>query len=286
MKPQSLKFTFIIIVLGFPIIFLFGCKKGADPNAENAVNIIFLHHSTGMNIWKGNADESSKLNSLFWETNAVPMWFNEYNEAHNTNYIIEQRNFPKGKPYSWDNYPYDYYTIWVKNAGTEPYMEEPTLEILSKDYEVVVFKHCFPVSNILEGDSIGNVEDSKKTLSNYKAQYAALKSKIKQFPKTKFLLWTGAAQVESQNSIENAERAREFFHWVKNEWDTEGDNIFIWDFYELETEGGLFLKSEYAAGPDDSHPNANFSNQAAQLFCNRLVDVIENNGSQTSLTGE
>lgn len=286
MRTQSITLATSIITLGISVILLFGCKKVADPNAENSVQIVFLHHSTGMNIWKGNADESSKINSFFWETNAIPMWFNEYNEANKTNYLIEQKYFPKGNPYPWNNYPYDYYFIWVENAGSEPYMEEPTLELLTPEYDIIIFKHCFPVSNILEGDSIGNLKDSKKTLSNYKVQYNALKQKINQFPETKFLLWTGAAQVESQNSLENAARAREFFDWVKSEWDEEEDNIFLWDFYELETEGELFLKPEYAIGPDDSHPNTNFANTAAQLFCKRLVDVIENNGKQTSLTGE
>ena len=33
-------------------------------------------------------------------------------------------SFPKPNPYGWNNYPYDYYNIWVKNAGEELYMEE------------------------------------------------------------------------------------------------------------------------------------------------------------------
>ena len=36
--------------------------------------------------------------------------------------------FPKASPYGWHNYPYDYYDIWVKHAGNEPYMEEPSME--------------------------------------------------------------------------------------------------------------------------------------------------------------
>ena len=46
----------------------------------------------------------------------------------------------------------------------------------------------------------------------------------------------------------NMPKGREFFQWVKNEWDTEGDNIFIWDFYELETEGGIYLTEKNARG--------------------------------------
>jgi len=34
-----------------------------------------------------------------------------------------------------------------------------------------------------------------------------------------------------------------------DEWDEAGDNIFIWDFYSYETEGGLYLLDKYAVGP-------------------------------------
>ena len=81
-------------------------------------------------------------------------------------------------------------------------------------------------------------------------------------------------------------RAREFFQWVKNEWDAPGDNIYIWDLHELETEGGLYLLDKYANSPSDSHPNVDFAKSAGQLLFNRIIDVIENNGNGTQLTGK
>ena len=63
------------------------------------------------------------------------------------------------------------------------------------------------------------------------------------------------------------------------------DNIFLWDFYELETEGGLYLKPEYATSPTNSHPNKDFAQKVAPYFCQRIVDVIENDGTKTTLTG-
>ena len=88
---------------------------------------------------------------------------------------IEEMAFPKASPYGWHNYPYDYYNIWVKNAGNEPFMEEPTLEILTKQYQVVIFKHCFPVSNIQPDQDSADINSDFKSLSNYKLQYLALK---------------------------------------------------------------------------------------------------------------
>ena len=65
-----------------------------------------------------------------------------------------------------------------------------------------------------------------------------------------------------------------------------GDNIHIWDLYSLETEGGLYFKEEYATSPNDSHPNSEFASKAVQLIFNRIVDVIENDGTRTKLKGE
>ena len=113
----------------------------------------------------------------------------------------------------------------------------------------------------------------------------ALKEKLNQFPDNKFLLWTGAANVESKTTEEYATRTRLFFDWVKNEWDMEGDNIFLWDFFELETEGGLYLVEKYARNSQDSHPSEKFGAMVAPLLCQRIVDIIETNGHKTTLTG-
>ena len=187
--------------------------------------------------------------------------------------------------YGWDNYPYDYYNIWVKHGNKRSYKFEPTLKTLTPLWNVIIFKHCFPVSAIVE-DNDADINSPVKTLANYKLQYNALKKKLHEYPDTKFILWTGAALTEKANTPARAERAREFFTWVKNEWDEPGDNIYLWDFYELETEGGLYLKGEYAASLTDSHPNKKFSAQVAPLFCQRVVDVIKNDGAKTNLKGE
>ncbi|MBN2289157.1 MAG: hypothetical protein JXQ83_07475 [Candidatus Glassbacteria bacterium] len=223
---------------------------------------MFLHHSTGNNIWKGG----------------VPQWFENYNSGNGTDYRVEERAYPSGEPYPWKNYPYDYWNIWVEHAGQEPFMEEPTLEILCGQYDVIVFKHCYPVSNILEDTGTPDIASEDKRIENYKLQYEALKTKLRSFPEKKFIVWTGAALVRDNTTEEKALRAGEFFDWVVKVWDEPGDNIFIWDLYQLETEGGLYLKNEYAEAPDNSHPNSAFSQQAAPLFARRIVDVIEGRG--------
>ncbi len=229
--------------------------------------ILFLHHSTGGCIWDGG----------------VKAWFDAYNAAHKTRYEITEQIFPKDSPYGWNNYPYDYWNIWVKHAGSRPYQDEPTLEMLTPKYDVIIFKHCYPVSAIEPDAGKGDVAGEEKRIANYKLQYEALKKKLREFPKTRFIVWTGAALVKHETDEEAARRAKAFFEWVRKDWDERGDNIFLWDFQTLETEDGLYLKDPYASG--DSHPNERFSKMAAPLFCQRIVDVIHGRGDTADVTG-
>lgn len=251
-----MKRTVMLIVLA---LLLAGCS---GRSTEDEVKIIFLHHSTGKVIWDGG----------------VKKWFRKYNRDSGKKYRISERAFPAERPYGWNNFPYDYWNIWVKNAGPETYMREPTLEILTKEYDVIVFKHCFPVSDIEADTGRPDISSSEKRLENYKLQYEALREKMLSFPETKFLVWTPAALVEQRTSPEKAARAARFARWVVEEWDVPGDNIFVWDFFGLETEGGLYLKTEYAKSETNSHPGAMFAEKAAPRLCRRIVDVIEGKG--------
>lgn len=267
------------------VVLLISCKYSEiDEVTSPDVRIVFLHHSTGNNVWQGEKKVFDFLSERHNQA-AVPWLISEYNKQNEKKYAIKEVDFPKAKPYGWKNYPYDYYNIWVKNAGIEPYMQEPTLEILTKDYDLIVFKHCFPVSYIQPDDSISSADSEKKTLSNYKLQYLALKRKIHDFPGTKFLVWTPTALVQAKTSEEQARLANDFTNWIIEEWDEENDNIFLWDFRKLETQGGFYLKNENARSKTDSHPSEKFNEFVSKYFVNRLISVIENDGKDTDLIG-
>lgn len=234
--------------------------------------IIFLHHSTGWGVWLGNTNRYLyKLTG----NGDIQKIIRRHNRKSGTDYSITERFFPKEAPYGWNNYPYDYYNIWVKNAGDKPYMDESTLEILTKEFDVIIFKHCFPGSNIQPDTGNPDIGSSEKRIENYRLQYDALKDKMHEFPGKKFIIWTPAVQVRSRISEDEARRTRQFHDWIVNEWDEKGDNIYVWDLYEYETEGGLYLQEKYATGPENSHPNREFSAKLAPLFCEFLFDIME-----------
>lgn len=270
------------------------CDK-KEKRDSTAVKIIFLHHSTGEVIWNGRPVSlvkkalgkiSENLKDGFPPKPKMLSLFKDYNEEKGKNYQITEQEFPKAKPYGWNNNPFDYYNIWVNNGEAEYYMEEPTLESLTQNYDVVIFKHCYPVSNIQPDKDTADINSYYKSLSNYKLQYLALREKMHDYSETRFIVFTGASQVKANISIEEAQRAREFFNWVTAEWDIQGDNIFIWDLYNIETEGDLFLKEEYATSFNDPHPNKLLASKANKLLFNRIIDVIETNGRFTTLQGE
>ena len=246
-------------------------------SAKKSYNIIFLHHSVGNSLLKGGRLIFRPLVNLKIQKFFITKWFEKYNLLHQTNYKFSEQYFPKREIYGWNNYPYDYYNIWVKNASDQPYKNEPTLEILTKQYNLIIIKHCYPVGDILEDNDKPEIDSSEKRIENYKLQYIALRQKFLEFPDTKFMILTGAARVKATTTESKARRAKEFFDWVKNEWLSPKDNIFIFDFFELETEGTLYLKPEYAINQNDSHPNKAFAKRVAPYFCKCIVEVINQN---------
>ena len=146
---KSFSVMSVLILTAFLLMGSTNCakvnKKAETKAMGDNAKIIFLHHSTGNCIWKGG----------------VPEWISKYNTDNSKNYSIIKQAFPKGKPYAWKNYPFDYWNIWVKNAGTQAYMEEPTLEMLTPQYNVIIFKHCFPVAHIVEDTGTPDITSEK-----------------------------------------------------------------------------------------------------------------------------
>ncbi len=240
--------------------------------APQLVRVAYLHHSTGGNVWAGG----------------VPRFIKGHNARQGTWYQITPITYPSTRGgYPWANYPWDYWNLWVNHTGERQDRGELNLDQLAADHDVIVFKHCFPVSGIApdSASSPPSVESQARTVANYKLQYEALRMRMREYPSKKFIVWTGAALTQRSTTEAEAERAREFFDWVKATWDEPGDNVFVWDFHALETDGGLYLKSSHAASPGDSHPNHFFSGKAAPLLGRRIVDVIEGRGDTGSLTG-
>ncbi len=247
-------------------------------NAQND-KIIFLHHSTGGMVYhKGKVADSIEA----------------YNQRNNSHISITERDFPD-KPYPWENYPYDYWNIWVNGdcdhyKGKPEYPNVECLEDLCKKYDVIILKHCFPGSSILEDTGHPDVASKRKSLENYKLQYRALRDKFDAFPGNRFIVWTLAPLHRLEyNTPDEAARAKEFAGWVKNEWLTEDGkqrhHIHVFDYfsYTAETDRNAApprvpycLKYDYELSHDnsDSHPNETACKAIGPRFAEFIIQTV------------
>ena len=107
-----MKMRWIFFLLFFLITT--NCTNNKESMSKEQTNIIFLHHSTGKGVWRGKVN---KYIHKLTKTSEVEKLVKKYNEKNGVEYSIKEQVFPKNEPYGWNNYPYDYYNIWVKNAG-------------------------------------------------------------------------------------------------------------------------------------------------------------------------
>lgn len=232
--------------------------------------IVLLHRSTGLSIFLGNTNYY--VNKLTKKSD-LKSYVRKYSKESKSDCTVSEKHF--ASPLSLKNYPYDYYNVWVKNAGNTPFMNVPTLEILTKQFEIIVFKHCYSASNTMEDSGSPDIDSEERRIENYKLQYESLKRKMHEFPETKFIIWTPAVNVKNQMTEDEARRISEFYRWILEKWDEKEDNIYLWDFYKYETEGGLYFKDEYAFSSNDSHPGKEFSAHMAPILARFIVDVAD-----------
>ncbi len=240
-----------------------------QPPMKTDAKVIFLHHSTGQNVWDGGVANEIAL----WNTNG------------GTSYSVTEFAYPNS-PWPWDNYPSDYYRLWVGGEGSATDANIMPLDALCSQYDVVIWKHCYPVANIGADSGSADPDSSVKTLENYKAAYIALKNKMRTFTEKRFIVWTGAARLSANCTQEEAQRLRDFHTWIINNWDEDGDNIYVFDFWMLETEGdGLYLNPTYAVDAGNDHPNPSFCAVVAPKFAERIIDVLQGRGDTDPATG-
>jgi hypothetical protein len=161
----------------------------------------------------------------------------------------------------------------------------PFLDLIAS-YDVIVMKHCFPASDVLEDSGSPDPTSDRKSLENYRAVYRPLRDLFDRYPRTMFLLWTipplhRLFEPSEGDKEGNAARATEFCRWMKTEFLAESgphSNIYVWDFREIvmNPETNL-LKYEYELShkEPDSHPNKEANNLAGPMFAQCIVDSIQ-----------
>ena len=269
----------------FCVFFVLLCLTTLQNGWAADEEILFLCHSTGRNVYiQGD----------------VSGWIRDHNAANGTNYHIQMRPYPTS-PYPWHNYPYDYWNLWVNGECDSSDPDIECLGSMAAMYDVIIFKHCYPGSDVLADTGNPAVSSSRRSLENYKLQYRALRDLMDTFPDTIFLIWTLPPRHRLATNESNAARAAQFVDWVKNDFLTEDGqphpNIFIFDFWGIVAEQNPSpangkvncIKFEYERSHtgSDSHPNSLANQTSGPLFSKRIVDVIKIfNNTQEPLVGD
>ncbi len=275
----NMKFFYKTFFLFLLIMGLLGSSTVPLCSATNAfaqdIKILFLHHSTGANLY---------------EEGKISQWFEKYNLVHKTFYRFFTRSYPGLKPFPMSNYPYDYWNLWVNNAcENSSKQDRPCIDELTKEYDVIIFKHCYPGSDIRNDTGFPQINSDQKTIENYKLQYRALRKIMDEHPATIFIIWTLAPRNRIATTYEMASRAHKFVKWTKNDFLKEDGkehfNIFIFDFWGFTAEqnkkpkkGETYcLKWEYERthGKRDSHPNEMANRIIAPEFAKFIVNSIQ-----------
>lgn len=245
---------------------------------------IFLHHSTGANIYGLNGS-STKVPDL------VKKYNQEKGFTGTETMTINERAWPTAEM-GWDNEWYRWKNIIDGNDKVQRFgikkIWSPYIDVSGewndflKKFPVIIIKSCFPSSDITSPGSPSDTSDLKiKSIENYKFIWRHLITYFKNHPENFFVIWTNAPLAKKATTFEKATNANAFCTWAKDTLASGMDpvigsfpkNVYVFDFFKkLADEHGI-LKTEYATSDTDSHPNNAAVDFVAPIFVKEVLDA-------------
>ncbi len=218
-----------------------------------AHRMVFLHHSVGEGILEeGNLRDSLRQVGVAVKGMTYGDSIGQYTDMCNwlPKFQIDMKGILQ-----FQNHPDVYYADGRTN-------------------DIVMFKSCYPNSNIDADDSgPGDPSSTKRTMANYQAVFAGLAGEIQKYPSTLFIYMTIPPLVPLETTPENAGRASAFNSWLKDEFltayykESRLHNFVIFDLFDVLADQNNVLKAKYRNdNPRDSHPNALGNREAARRF--------------------
>lgn len=225
-------------------------------------NVIFLHHSTGRNMI-----EQGGVRTIFTEA-GFAFWDHHYN--------VTGLRDPNGQLTG--------YSYRVPDDNTDPdglvrifsqRAYELPLNALSglMQHEVIVFKSCFPASNI----------ESDEELQQRKDWYLGIRDVMDARPDKVFVVMSQPPLHPAATTPEAAARARVFADWLtSDEYRVGHANVFAFDFFDQLAEDDPsnpevnMLRAEYRPEGEDSHPNELANATVGPLFADTVIKAVLN----------
>jgi hypothetical protein len=230
---------------------------------------IFLHHSTGDNIWGPNGAATS-----------IPQEISKYNTVHGysgmNSISMDQSWWPDGV-----NSGNNEWECWHRIFENKDLVNSDIRSILTAN-KIVVIKSCFPSSAIdRPGQSSDTLSPTEKTIYNYKWHWRHIVKVMKQHPGNFFAIWTNAPMTAGQTDATAAAFSKKFCKWAKDTLAKGLDpvmgafptNVYVFDYFSKLTNSDGFLLNQYAVSSGDSHPNAAATALIAPQFVNEIFDA-------------
>jgi hypothetical protein len=222
------------------------------PGSQGQRRIIFLHHSVGAAlIQQGDVRES--LTDLGYEF---------YDHGYNGDGLTLADGTSAGRDFGVpdDNTnPDGFADIFAQPLHDPP---DNTFSHLMQ-YDVIVFKSCFPVSNIQSNDQS----------AEYKSHYLSIRTRMDQYPNKIFVVVTPPPEIPADTDSQAAARARDFADWLASHEYLDGHpNVFTLNLFDLLADPATnMLRAEYRTDESDAHPNELANRTIGPLF----VDFID-----------
>ncbi|NCA77664.1 MAG: T9SS type A sorting domain-containing protein [Alphaproteobacteria bacterium] len=225
---------------------------------------IFLHHSTGQNIWGPNGSATS-----------IPHEMDLYNIAHGfsgSEAVSMAKEWWSPSDNEWARW-HTFFEDSNPATGIGQYLG---------DNPIVVIKSCFPSSAIAwPGVPHDTLDPEMKTVYNYKWHWRHIINVMKQHPENFLAIWTNAPLEPNSTNADEAALSRWFCAWATDtlalgldpEFGAFPPNVYVFDFFHKLTGPNGMMLPMYAAGPGDSHPNAAATALVAPQFVTEIFDA-------------
>ena len=213
--------------------------------------IIFMHHSVGAGlVAQGGVRESlTALGYDFWD------------HGYNDDGLVDGQGNWLG--INWDvpgdnTDPDGWHAIFAQPVTSPP--ANTFSHMLA--YDVIIFKSCFPNSNIAD----------EAMLRDYQSYFLTIRAVIDQHPDKLFIAFTTPPLVPNETTLENAARARRWAAYLTSDDYLAGrPNLAVFDFFSALADEDGYLRAEYRADEWDSHPNERANAAVGPVF----VDFVD-----------
>lgn len=227
---------------------------------------IFLHHSTGSNIWGPNGGNTS-----------IPQEIEKYNQINGLTgdkaCSFDEAGWPVDP---WNNDWFRWNDIFHgtdETADITPYLQQN---------KIIMIKSCYPSSAMTgQGSSDDLSRPNRRSMWNYKYHWRKFISKMAEYPDNFFVVWNNAPLCSQNTTQDAADLSHEFCSWTKEVLEKGLDeelgefpkNVMIFDFFHYTCDDNYMLREEFMKGSGNSHPNGSATEYVAPILVKEMFDA-------------